>query len=127
MAYCRWSSENFVCDLYCYETVHGWVTHVATMRYAGTPPEVDWIKDHGSPAAMALFQAQCQTQRDWLATAARLPIGLSQDGQTFVDSSPEAFRDRLLWLRSLGYRFPDYVLWEIEEEIAEMAAERVAG
>ena len=30
MAYCRWSSEDYQCDLYCYESKEGYVTKVAT-------------------------------------------------------------------------------------------------
>jgi hypothetical protein len=30
LSYCRWSSDNFRCELYCYQdTCGGWTTHVA--------------------------------------------------------------------------------------------------
>ena len=33
MSYCRWSTDNFKCDLYCYEDVNGgFTTHVASNR-----------------------------------------------------------------------------------------------
>jgi len=33
MSYCRWSSNNFNCDLYCYHSDWGFETHVAGGRY----------------------------------------------------------------------------------------------
>lgn len=36
MSYCRWSSDNFECDLYCYSDVNGgYTTHVAGRRRQG--------------------------------------------------------------------------------------------
>jgi DNA repair photolyase len=32
MSYCRWSSDYFNCDLYCYESNSGYETHVAAYR-----------------------------------------------------------------------------------------------
>lgn len=32
MSYCRWSSDNWKCDLYCYEDANGYITHVADNR-----------------------------------------------------------------------------------------------
>lgn len=33
MSYCRWSSDRFQCDVYCYESVYdGYVVHVASSR-----------------------------------------------------------------------------------------------
>ena len=40
MSYCRWSSDNWKCDLYCYEDVSGGITtHVAGNRIVGDIPE----------------------------------------------------------------------------------------
>jgi len=39
VAYCRWSSANWRCDVYCYASVSGfWVTHVANNRVDITRP-----------------------------------------------------------------------------------------
>jgi hypothetical protein len=32
MSYCRWSTDNFNCDFYCYESDEGFVTHIAAKR-----------------------------------------------------------------------------------------------
>lgn len=119
MSYCRWSSDNWKCDLYCYENVNGgWTTHVAAQKVTGDVPEEleigsvpaeEWIKAHN--AAM-----------DFLDTAERKPIGLPHDGRSFNDPTLEAFRERLLDLRAAGYSFPDYVLDEIDAELAHEPA-----
>ena len=44
MAYCRWSSMNWRCDIYCYQHVDGgYTTHVASNRVLGDiPAEPSW-------------------------------------------------------------------------------------
>lgn len=117
MAFCRWSSMNWRCDLYCYEDVAGgFTTHVAGNRVVGDIPEepdlsllrtasTDWLGKH-------------RAVMEFLATAERTPITLPHAGETFNDYTLAAFKERLLYLRGLGYLFPDDVLSEIDEEIA---------
>jgi hypothetical protein len=39
MSYCRWSSNDFQCDVYVYEDVAGgWTTHVACNRVVYSEP-----------------------------------------------------------------------------------------
>jgi hypothetical protein len=33
MSYCRWSTNNFQCDAYVYESDDGWVLELAAKRY----------------------------------------------------------------------------------------------
>lgn len=95
MTYCRWSDDSFRCDLYCYQdTSGGWTTHVALYR----DPE-GLLTD---PVYKVL-------------------IDLPYAGERFNDGTRVAFKERLLMLREVGYRFPDWVLATIDEEIAEMA------
>lgn len=39
MSVCRWSSDDFRCDLYVYSAEEGYACHVATMRHDWEPPE----------------------------------------------------------------------------------------
>jgi len=119
MSYCRWSSDNWKCDLYCYEYCEGgWTTHVAGTRIVGDVPEVRW----DGPNWMDTHKAV----GEFLKSAEYRNIGLPYDGKTFNDPTLETFRDRLLYLRGVGYNFPDYVLENIKEEIAERDVEEVA-
>ena len=46
-------------------------------------------------------------------------IKLPEAGRTFNDATPEDFYLRVERLGEMGYRIPDYVLKEIEEEIRQ--------
>ncbi|MDD5277707.1 MAG: hypothetical protein PHR16_16695 [Methylovulum sp.] len=115
MSYCRWSSDNFKCDLYCYESASGFVTHVATRKYdyeGEMPPVFD---DAWTPEQTV----EAHKKRQEILDASQLvPIGLPFDGESYVDGTLEEFRERLTALRASGYRFPDDVFEQIDEEIA---------
>lgn len=114
MSFFRWSSMNFGCDLYCYESEQGYVTHVANQRVVGEIPKVDSsLFLENSEENFQKFLAQQKAQFDFLETAKREPIGLRYDGQTFYDDK-ETFLVRLKYLREEGYNFP-----EINEEDLE--------
>ena len=128
MSYCRWRSDDFACDLYCYEdAAGGWTTHVAGKRILGNIPKVGF-PEQGADDATAATQEWVtwadgiRTQHVFLETAEREDIKLRYVGETFNDPTLEAFRARLLELRSLSYRFPDYVLERIDEEIKQRDA-----
>ena len=126
MSYCRWSTDDFQCDLYCYEDVHGgWTTHVAGLRrerrtLAPSPYTLEAIEaaKSDSGAWAKIYRAY----HDELASIPLEPIGLPHDGQSFNDPTLEDFRARLIMLREAGYQFPDYVLEDVDAEIAEGTA-----
>lgn len=119
MSYCRWSTDNFHCDVYCYEDVSGgWTTHVAASRYPddGRPPALE--------LALTDFAKYQQDTRDWNSiwpAIEMVPIGLPHDGETFNDPTLEAFLERLIMLRDAGYLVPSYVFDDVRAEIAEAA------
>ncbi len=115
MSYCRFSCDNWMSDIYCYEHVDGfWAIHVAGNRRVREPqPTVDmtkpdWIDDYRANMAD-------------LETIATEPIGLPHDGEDFDEPTPEACRDRLLMLREAGYRVPEHAIESLEEEMKESA------
>lgn len=115
MAFCRWSSMDFGCDLYCYESSEGFVTHVAEQRVVGDIPKVDtalllnYTEENGNK-----FFEQQTAQFDFLKTADREPIGLKYDGQTFYDDK-ETFLERLKMLREEGYKFPEITQEDLDD------------
>jgi len=116
MSYCRWSSDNYQCDLYMYEDCSGgWTLHMAGRRFVdpvppvpnfGSVPDAEWLAAH-------------RVQSQFIADAAIGLINLPHAGETLSCSSLGEVRDTLIMLRELGYCFPDYVLESIENEIIE--------
>ena len=115
MSYCRWSSENFQCDIYCYEHCFGGIAiHVAANRIAIPLPEMpalteDSIKD-------GTWLSAHNRNMDILDTMERLSIGLPYDGQSFSEATYESAVVRLQALRDLGYRFPERVIEGLMED-----------
>lgn len=114
MSYCRWSSDDFQCDVYCYENVSGaWTTHVAGRKRVLSeplppPPDISdaeaWLRRH------ALV-------RQIIDRSELVDIGLPHDGTTFDDPSPAAMIETLLMLRAEGYRVPEYAIEALREEM----------
>lgn len=99
MSYCRFSSLDYGCDLYCYESADGgFITHVARNRVVGDVPHFDW-KDIGGTLT---------AQQEFLKTAERKPIGLPFDGKTFSDPTEEDMIKRVKDLIETGYRAPEF-------------------
>lgn len=115
MSYCRWSSDDFQCDVYVYESVGGgFVTNVAGMRVVfeePLPQPVPFDKDH-----LDAFLARHDQVLAMVDAATREPIGLPYDGEDFVDPDAGTCADRLEALRRIGYRVPDYAIEALREE-----------
>ena len=117
MSYCRFSSNNWNCDIYAYEScMGGWEVHVAANRIVGNIPKVDYglIKD----GEYEKFSKQHKAQMEFLRNCKRKEIGLSMDGESFNCPTLIDFKQKMIELREAGYNFPDYVLEDIEYEIS---------
>ena len=79
MSCCRWSSDNWKCDLYCHRSSDGYITHVAGNRVKGDVPVV--------PAVYAVsseeFSKADRAQMDVLKNADRIAIDLQQCRRDF--------------------------------------------
>lgn len=114
MSFCRWSSDNFNCDIYAYEHVDGYYAiHVAGRRKreaCKNEPHPNLFafgfSNKGTPAEKS---AALDAYRD-AVDAQMEPIGLPHDGKSFSEPTFEAYKARMLELRALGYKFPDYAL-----------------
>lgn len=126
MSYCRWSSDDFRCDLYCYQSSQGYTTHVAGNRIVGDVPHVDWESFLDKRVSAKEFVVQHNAQMDFLLNAKREPIGLPEDGKSYDDPDLASFLERVLNLKKMGYQVPEYVTRTIVEEIAEETLQRAA-
>lgn len=121
MSYCRFSSDDFRCDVYVYEDAYGgWVTHVAGRRHVidedALPPPVEWIP--GDEDSVHRWFERYRQVSKLIDGAELVDIGLPHDGASFNDPTPGACADRLEQLRELGYRVPDRAIKRLREEEA---------
>jgi hypothetical protein len=129
MSYCRWSSMDFKCDLYCYEHCDGtWTTHVASNKVVSPIfPDAPWkLLMKGGVIGRYLFMWWHRLHMWTVGVGIRRPLGLKFDGETFKDDSAEDFKRTLLMLRGAGYKFPDAVLDAVDEEIAAPATTAIS-
>ena len=114
MSYCRFSSDDWMCDVYCYEHCNGgFITHVAASRRVARPATtLDWTNG-------ITLCATNKAQMAELGAIGSAPIGLPFDGETFNDASLENMRLRLMALKECGYNVPNFVFDRIDQEIAE--------
>lgn len=152
MSYCRFSSMNWMCDVYVYEHVAGgWATHVAGRRRM-FPPIPDLM---GAAFRLRLFKGQWSQEQRRMVYPSRLHaigasivygfvafwhnrihmgslrliplrrIGLPFDGETFNDDTPGECANRLEALRFHGYRVPQYAIDALREEQQELDAAEI--
>lgn len=118
----NWNSSG---DLEAYETESGFFIDVAEYRYSSDMPPApspDLLK---TKEGVREFFAMRARIHDWVETVEREPITLPRAGTRFIEPDLECFRARLLELRSLGYRFPDQVLEDIEAKMNGLSPERI--
>lgn len=113
MSYCRFSSDNWKSDIYCYEACSGgFTTHVAGNHIVSELPEAIPIGEDG-------WLDRDRDIMESLGTAKRETIGLEHDGANFNDPDLQSFKERIEMLKAAGYHIPEYVIPSIEEEITE--------
>lgn len=118
MSYCRWSTDDYQCDLYVYESVGGfWSTNVASNRLVykePLPPAIPFTADR-----LTEWHERHERVGEMVDEAVRVEIDLPHAGESFADASAGACADRLQYLKGLGYRFPDAVIVDLREEQRE--------
>lgn len=110
MSYCRFSSDDFTSDVYCFPDIRGGYTTIVAHKRR-VPGRNDRFDDY-----MAGLIDETEYER--LHELAYEAIALPHAGGSFNDSTLESFKRRLLMLRELGYRVPQSALDRIERELA---------
>jgi hypothetical protein len=113
MSYCRWSSDDFQCDVYVYEDCDsGFTTHVAGYKRIfkePIPPDVpleksnQWLERYGKVMKI-------------VDEAELVAIGLPCDSESYNDDTASECADRLESLRAMGYRVPQYAIDALRSE-----------
>jgi hypothetical protein len=98
MAYCRWSSDNFKSDIYCYANTGGSYTiHVAHCRYV--------LPNYTMFGRSKINGATPQE-----------PIGLAFDGRTLDCKNIKETIETLEELKSMGYYVPQAAFIRLRAE-----------
>ena len=115
MSYCRWSSDDFSCDIYCYESEVGYMIHVASHRVVGDIPKLPvWSKEN-----YAEWSKSYHKQVRFIETSKREPINLPCAGKTFCLDNAADCAYKLIELKDMGYNVPQYAIDSLLEEYLE--------
>lgn len=105
MSWCRWSSDNFACDLYVYDGYDGTVVHVASQRYEFDRTGLSEVDHSGTETRRRLHE------ESWT-----VPIDLPHAGTSRVFATPADAADWIDELAALGYRVPDGLTDDMRSE-----------
>lgn len=117
MSYCRFSTDDFQCDVYVYEaSTGGYQVYVASNR-------TDLIEPLPPPITLAggvrLWLERYAKVQDIRRRSPSRPIGLSRDGESFNPQAPGETAELLRSLRDEGYRIPAEVIEALRAEAEE--------
>lgn len=123
MSYCRWSSLDYTCDVYVYESDNGWETNVASRRVVwkiDLPPPA--LVEGTDPERYLLWMQRGTVVKQLYDDGAnwywyKLPKKWS--GKSFTDSSPGECAARLIEMKTDGLVVP---YWAIEDLLADQKA-----
>ena len=114
MSYCRWSSDDYQCDVYVYEHVEGgFDTHIAGYRYKFSEPLPPPINIRDDPEA---WYARHQAVLAMTRGADMVPIDLPLAGAKFCHDTAEECAEWLEELRKIGFIVPQYAIDALREE-----------
>ena len=122
MSYCRWSCDGGQCDIYAYYSIGDfWQIHIANRRRVERSPSPIIMVDGELELSKTYVDdlTEYNKRMEALGDDQWVYINLPFDGEDYDCGSIEEFKDKMLELRAVGYQFPDGVLEEINEEIAE--------
>lgn len=116
MSYCRFSSDNFTSDFYCYESESGYVIHLAGSRWRAWWRLLHWVTDKRIKLHRPLHDAAIIFRNErrfvtWLSY--KLPhalmhkrIRLNHAGACFTAETEDEMFDIVRDLHEQGFRIP---------------------
>jgi len=112
VSYCRWSSMDFKCDLYVYESSDGVVINVASNRVVEDLPPIDF----SSPEKMVESYIQQMKSMDFVTHKA---IGGPCDGDSWYGLTHKRAAEIVEMLGEAGYIFPETLIEDLLEDAEE--------
>lgn len=127
MSYCRWSSDDFACDVYVWDDIAGgWRTEVAHRRPLidrttlppvpdPTPDNVDvWVEAYLARHNEVSHRLNALTDDDWLVLPE--PDG----GRSYLHTTPGGCADNLQRLAGLGFNVPPEAIAALRDEQTDL-------
>lgn len=115
MSYCRWSSDDWQCDVYVFEHGDGgWTTHIAGNRVIFSEPLPEPITGENWDSFKWLDRHERVMKM--LDTAQRVDIDHPEAGQSYSDPTPQACANRLEELKAAGFQVPQYAIDMLRDE-----------
>ena len=113
MSFCRWSDDDYRCNIYAYESdCGGYCVHVARKKPLFNEPLPPAAKD---TAADEWFQRRVKVNQ-MVREAGWADIGLSRDGESYSLDSLSDVLELLESLKEEGYNVPDYVINTLRDD-----------
>lgn len=126
MSYCRWSGEDYQCDVYVWADVNGgWRTEVAGRRWVyevELPPPVELAPGCTDEQVRAWYQRhRTVTDLHGDETKGRwFDLPEPDGGRSFWHDTPGECADHLERLREAGFNVPQYAIDALRQEAAEV-------
>lgn len=116
MSYCRFSSLDFTCDLYVYQSVNGWEIHVASNKTDHSVDGLTPLPLVSSADWPSAYVERSKELRRRMDRAERKPLTLPHAGESFTFNTPGEAAAMVRKLVALGYRAPTGLADELEAE-----------
>lgn len=118
MNFCRYSCENWSSMIYAYQSADGFIIHVTDNMPVGRVPAIPARSiEMETLEYKELYTKAVMKQMKFFKTCDHAPIGLKHDGETFIEHSLEKFKERMNYLETMGYQFPQRVYQMIDHQI----------
>ena len=116
MSFCRFSSEDFKCDFYAYESVDGYHLHVAGNRHDRELPQSPYSRE--SPdLPKEEYNRASREYHEALMSAPRISIDLEGAGEHHVFGTLRELRESIAEHVQRGFRAPEWLLPSLDEQM----------
>ena len=118
MSFCRFSSHDFRCDFYAYESLHGFELHVAALRVEWDPPPSPLTNLQLPPDE---WQDLYHRYHQAYNAAPKHRIDHPEAGSCHTLPSLQDLRDKIADLVSQGFQAPPLLLADLDHQILDEA------
>ena len=112
MSYCRFSDDNWRSDVYSYESIEGYMCHVASYRFAEDAPPLPILTSDN----IEEYEKAYKKQIKHVASSEKIEIGSPYDGGSYTFENPSELLDFFFELQKNSYHVPQFAIESVREE-----------